>query len=163
MDGLRMLVASPAVMLGHVAADREHDAKDEPWLAVGVDLRLIPTAEGGRRTPVLLDEPLRYRPNWGLAGMTGLDQVGGPVLCSSAAQVAPGESARVVIIPLAEQSLPLWRQVHDGDELRMFEGPRVCGLARVQWTEKTRRPVPEADHARYRAWAASDGRWPEAT
>jgi hypothetical protein len=75
------------------------DNPSEHWLAIGLDLTLVPTAQGGRRTPVLFAEPLRYRPNWGLPGMTGTDQTGAPVLCSSASPLAPGDSARAVIIP----------------------------------------------------------------
>lgn len=146
---------------GQVPQTHEHDGPGDPWLALGLDLRLTTTAKGGRQTPVLLDEPFRYRPNWGLPGMTGRDQTGGPVLCSSARQIAPGGTARIVIIPLADESLPLWRQVREGDELRLFEGPRICGLATVIWTAPTRRPVPAADEARFRSWAASGGQPPE--
>jgi len=34
----------------------------EQWLAIGLDLALVTTAEGGRQTPLLVTEPLRYRP-----------------------------------------------------------------------------------------------------
>jgi hypothetical protein len=40
-------------------------AADEPWLAIGLVLQLSTTSEGGRQTPVLFGEPLRYRPDWG--------------------------------------------------------------------------------------------------
>jgi hypothetical protein len=136
-------------------------AAGEPWLAIGLDLQLSTTSEGGRQTPVLFKEPLRYRPNWGLPAMTGQDQAGAPVLCSSASQVAPGAAARIVVIPLASHSLPLWRQVHDGDELRMFEGPRICGHATVLWTASTQRPLPAADQARFQAWVTSGQQRPE--
>jgi hypothetical protein len=93
--------------------------------------------------------------------MTGQGQAGAPVLCSSASQVAPGAAARIVIIPLAGHSLPLWRKVHDGDELRMFEGPRICGHATVLWTASTQRPLPAADQARFQAWVTSGQQRPE--
>jgi hypothetical protein len=38
-------------------------AAADPRLAFGLELRLVTTADGGRQTPVLLAEPLRYRPN----------------------------------------------------------------------------------------------------
>lgn len=135
-----------------VSADENHG---EYWLAIGLDLTLVPTAEGGRQTPVLLTDPLRYRPNWGLPGMTGTDQTGAPVLCSSAGTLAPGDSARAVIIPLTSAHMTEWRLLAEGDQLRMFEGPRVCGHAVVRWTENTSCPVPGTDEERFRAWANS--------
>ncbi len=133
----------------------------EPWLAVGLDLTLVPTGEGGRSTPLRVDTPLRYRPNWGLPGMTGTDQTGAPVLCSSASLLAPGEGARAVIIPLSDAHLVNWRLLDPGDTLRMFEGARICGHATVRWTENTSRPVPVSDEARFRAWANSSDDRPE--
>jgi hypothetical protein len=49
---------------GDMSADLS-GAADEPWLAIGLDLQLSTTSEGGRQTPVLFGEPLRYRPDWG--------------------------------------------------------------------------------------------------
>jgi hypothetical protein len=125
------------------------------WLAIGLDLTLVPTAEGGRQTPVLFSEPIRYRPNWGLPGMTGTDQTGAPVLCSSAHTLAPGDSARAVIIPLTDAHMTEWRLLNEGDALRMFEGPRICGHAVVRWSENTSRPIPATDKNRFSAWANS--------
>jgi hypothetical protein len=135
-----------------VAAD---DSPSQPWLAIGLDLTLVPTADGGRSTPVSLAAPLHYRPNWGLPGMTGTDQTGAPVLCSSASTLAPGAEARAVIIPLADAHMVEWRLFDPGDRLRMFEGSRVCGHAIVRWAENTTLPVPAIDEARFRAWANS--------
>ena len=125
---------------------------DERWLAIGLDLRLLTTGEGGRRTPVRLDIPFQYRPNWGLVGMPDREQVGAPVFCASSVEVTPGSSARAVIIPLFEGSLPQWRSVRVGDELRMYEGSRICGLGAVQWVEPARLPLPPDDDARFRVW-----------
>jgi hypothetical protein len=136
-------------------------AANDPWLALGLELQLVTTADGGRRTPVLLAEPLRYRPNWGLPSMTGAEQAGAPVLCSSASEIAPGGLARVVIIPLSDHALPRWQQVRDGDQLRMFEGTRICGHATVLWTSPTRRPLSEGDRARFRDWTSSRSQRPE--
>jgi hypothetical protein len=105
---------------------------------------------------VLFAEPLRYRPNWGLPGMTGTDQTGAPVLCSSAGMLAPGDSARAVIIPLTDALMAEWRLLGDGDTLRMFEGARVCGHAVIRWIENTSLPIPGTDEDRFRAWANSN-------
>ena len=99
------------------------DSASDPWLAIGLDLTLVPTAEGGRSAPVRFDTPLGYRPNWGLPGMTGTGQTGAPVLCCSATVLTPGDNARAVIIPLADAHLVEWRLLGQGDKLRMFEGP----------------------------------------
>jgi hypothetical protein len=133
------------------------DSSSGPWLAIGLDLTLVPTTQGGRSTPIRFDTPLGYRPNWGLPGMTGTSQTGAPVLCSSVSVLAPGDSARAVIIPLTGAHLAEWRLLDPGDTLRMFEGSQVCGHATVRWTENTHRPVPPTDQARFRAWTTSGG------
>jgi hypothetical protein len=135
-----------------VAAD---GTPGEPWLAIGLDLTLVPTGQGGRSTAIHFTAPLSYRPNWGLPGMTGTHQTGAPVLCSSASELAPGGTARVVIIPLTGAHLTEWRLLNPGDTLRMFEGPGVCGHATIQWTENTHRPLPAADQARFCSWTTS--------
>ena len=76
-------------------------------------------------TPVSLDMPLGYRPNWGLPGMTGIDQTGAPILCCSGSRLSPGNSARAVVIPLTDAHMVEWRLLDQGDQLRMFEGPRA--------------------------------------
>ena len=139
------------------------DRPSEPWLAIGLDLTLAPTAAGGRQTPLLLTEPFRYRPNWGLPGMTDTEQTGAPVLGSSASPLTPGDSARVVVIPLTDAHMTEWRLLSRGDQLRMFEGARICGHATVQWTENTTLPVPAADQARFLAWANSSDDHPGPT
>jgi hypothetical protein len=131
------------------------DSVGDPWLAIGLDLMLVPTEKGGRSTAIRFDAPFGYRPNWGLPGMTGTDQTGAPVLCCSASVLAPGESARAVIIPLTDASLVEWQLLGQGDELRMFEGARVCGHATVRWAENTRRPVSPSDQARFCTWTRS--------
>ena len=128
---------------------------DDPWLALGIELRLRTTPEGGRSRPIGIDPEyprLQYRPNWGLPGMTGAEQVGAPVLCFGHYPVRPGDRTRAVIIPLVDLSLEHWRTVAVADELRMFEGPRVCGLATVEWIAPSTRPVPAEDARRFCAW-----------
>lgn len=87
--------------------------------------------------------------------MTGTGQTGAPVLCSSAGTLAPGDSARAVIIPLTDWHMVEWRLLDEGDRLRMFEGPRVCGHAVVRWSENTSLPISSADEDRFRTWANS--------
>ena len=65
-----------------------------PWLALGLELRLTTTDEGSRRRPIgaAPEYPrLQDRPNWGLPGTTGADQVGAPVLCFGAFPLEPGD------------------------------------------------------------------------
>jgi hypothetical protein len=130
-------------------------APGRQWLAIGLDLTPAPAAEGSRQTPLLVTEPLRYRANWGLPGMTGAGQAGAPLLCSSACTLAPGDSARAVIIPLTGAHMSEWRLLGQGDRLRLFEGPRVCGHAVVRWSENTSLPVPGTDADRFSTWANS--------
>jgi hypothetical protein len=131
------------------------DGPSDPWLAIGLDLTLVPAARGGRSTAIRFTPPLGYRPNWGLPGMAGTEQTGAPVLCSSDSELAPGGTARVVIVPLADAHVTEWHLLDPGDTLRMFEGSRVCGHATVRWTATTRRPLPPADQARFCAWTTS--------
>jgi hypothetical protein len=95
--------------------------------------------------------------------MTGTEQTGAPVLCSSASALAPGGSARVVVIPLTDAHMTAWCLLNQGDQLRMFEGPRICGNATVQWTQRTTVPVPAADQARFLGWANSSDDQPGPT
>lgn len=112
------------------------------------------TEEGGRTKPVGTARYVKYsyRPNWRLPGMTD-GQVGAFVLHLAATPLAPGETARAVIVPLAPVSMPLWEQVQVGDELRMFEGGRLCGIATVSWRTTTERPPHQQDEERFVAWA----------
>jgi Bacterial PH domain len=137
------------------AADLTAGNPGEQWLAIGLDLTAVPTAEGSRQTPLLATEPLRYRANWGLPGMTGAARTGAPLLCSSAWTLAPGDSARAVIIPLTDAHMGEWHLLGQGDRLRLFEGPRVCGHAVVRWSEGTSLPVSSTDTDRFSTWANS--------
>lgn len=137
------------------AADLTTVNPGEQWLAIGLDLTAVPAAEGSRQTPLLVTEPLRYRANWGLPGMTGTGQTGAPLLCSSAFTLAPGDSARAVIIPLTDAHMSEWHQLGQGDRLRLFKGPRVCGHAVVRWSESTSLPIPSTDTDRFSTWANS--------
>jgi hypothetical protein len=113
-------------------------------LALGLDLQVVATSQGGRAGPIDGAEAFSYRPNWQLPGMTGTEQVGAPVACFSQAGVSPGDRVRAVITPLYLETLPLWRALVPGDELRMFEGHRICGIASLLWTSETKWPLPDA-------------------
>ena len=54
--------------------------------------------------------------------------VGGPVLCLGKRPPVPGETTRAVITPSAPGGFRLWETVTVGDDLRMFEGTRLCGI-----------------------------------
>lgn len=134
----------------------------DPTFAFGVLLRLTSSDAGGRQTSLPGgDGPevrFRYRPNWGLPGMTPPDQTGAPVLAFSRSDVAPGDEVRVVIVPPFPEMVPLWAEVQPGTELPMYEGVRVCGVGRVLWRTTTEWPLPEADEERFRGWlSASPG------
>jgi hypothetical protein len=138
-----------------LAADLSTAKPGEQWLAIGLDLTPVIATEGSRQTSLLVMESLRNRANWGLPGMTGTDQVGAPLLCSSAWTLAPGASARAVIIPLADAHMSEWRLLGQGDTLRLFEGNQVCGHGVVRWSENTGLPVPSTDTDRFETWANS--------
>lgn len=127
----------------------------EQWLAIGLELTADRAPEAGSHTPLLVTAPLRYRASWELPGPAGAGQAGAPVLCSSAATLAPGDSARAVIIPAPGTHLSEWRLLGQGDRLRLLEGSRTCGQAVVCWLENTSLPVPSTDMDRFRDWARS--------
>ena len=87
--------------------------------------------------------------------MSGTDQVGGFVLWLGHVPVHLGETVRAVVVPFHPGTLQLWRSVQQGDELRMFEGARICGRAEVETVWSTEWPVPERDELRFIDWAKS--------
>jgi hypothetical protein len=131
-----------------------------PVLALGVDLSLVGTADGGRVTPLRggYDPECRftYRPNWGLPGWPDGEQTAGPVLGFSRTNVHPGEKVRAIVVPLFVEHYPEWRDVAPGDVLRMYEGSRVCGLGHVRWVEAATWYMPDDEQERLVAWL--DGR-----
>jgi hypothetical protein len=126
-----------------------------PWLALGLDLRLTSTADGGRRRPLGVDGYRRfeYRADWHLPAMEPDTQAGAPVVCFGRTPIGPGERTRAVIVPLL---VDVWRQVQPGDELQMCEGRRVCGHATVVWVAPTTLPLSDVDEQRFRRWAAAE-------
>lgn len=130
---------------------------DERWVVFGVTLTLTATDEGGRRKPIgVAGEPYKrgsYRPNWGLLGMTGNDQVGAVVLALGQYPLEPGDTTRAVIVPFAPGSLPLWQEVKPGDHLRTLEGARIVGTAVVEWLVPTGERLNKEDEERLSVWA----------
>jgi hypothetical protein len=130
---------------------------DDDWLALGLTLRFLTSREGGRSKDLGVPGSeygrYQYRPNWGLPGMSGTEQVGAFVLSLEHFPVHLGDTVRAVIVPFAPQSIDCWRAVRPGDELAMFEGARICGRAKVETTWSTARPVPERDERRFIDWA----------
>lgn len=110
----------------------------DPTYAFGVLLRLTSTREGGRRIPLAggwdREHRFNYRPNWGLPGMEPPDQTGAPVLGFDQEQIAPGDSARAVIVAFFPGMVPTWALVTPGERLAMYEGrdshPGACARRR---------------------------------
>lgn len=154
LDGLRR--RSRRASAGECCARRyAHRVEPIDTLALGIDLKLVPTAEGGRATPLLggheVGHRFTYRPNWGLPGWPDGEQTAAPVLGFSRSNIAPGESARAIIVPLFVE-LVRWSDVHDGDELRMYEGSRICGTARVCWVKRATCPMPADEQEMLLPW-----------
>ena len=117
--------------------------ESKSWFAVGIDLHLAATEDGGRSKPLGAAgyKPYEYRPNWRVPGMAPPNQIGAPVLHFGATPLYPGDRTRAVIVPFAATSLDLWRALNPGDELVLLEGPRICGQAHVAWITATTWPV----------------------
>jgi hypothetical protein len=109
-------------------------------LALGIELHLSTTGDGGRATSVTkgLSEAHRfkYRP-------------GAPVLAFSRSEVVPGHTVHAVIVPLAADKVPDWFKLAPGDLLRLYEGPRICGHATVTWVEASTWPMPSEAQDRF--------------
>lgn len=121
-------------------------------LAIGIDLALVPTEDGGRQAPLLggsaKESRFTYRPNWGLPGWADGDQTAGPVLGFSRTNIRPGEQVRAILVPLFLDHAPEWRDVEPNDVLRMYEGARICGQGHVRWVEPTTWHMPEDEQDR---------------
>ncbi|MCD4851433.1 hypothetical protein LN996_11480 [Arthrobacter sp. AK01] len=130
----------------------------EPFttLALGVDLHLATTADGGRRTPLLggyaAENRFKYRPNWGLPGWPDGEQTAAPVLGFSRKDIQPGETVGAVLVPLFPDRVPAWRDVQPGDELRMYEGSQICARGIIVWVEPTTWFTTDDDRDRFTEW-----------
>lgn len=122
-------------------------------LALGVELQLSTTADGGRTTSLTcgLDAAsrFRYRPNWGLPCWAIGEQAGAPVLAFSSSEVAPGQTVHDVVVPLNLENVPAWLDLVPGYLLRLYEGPRICGHGTVTWVESTIWPMPPEVQERF--------------
>jgi hypothetical protein len=127
-----------------------------PTVAIGINLHVVPTAEGGRDIPLLGGSEVKtrfsYRPNWGLPSWADGEQAGAPVLGFSRQNIQPGETVRAVIAPFFFEEVPAWRDVAPGNELRMYEGLRICGRGTVIWVRPSTWPMAEEDQERFTRW-----------
>jgi hypothetical protein len=89
-------------------------------------LRLLATAEGGRRTPILSD----YRPSWDLGNTwQGRPTVNdGKVFLQDVDELAPGAEGLVRIEPMEPE---LWGRIEAGAVIAMQEGSKVVGHATI--------------------------------
>lgn len=90
-------------------------------------LTLLTTAAGGRRSAIASD----YRPSWSIGNRTesGEPELNdAPVTLEDHRALNPGETGVVRLHPLWPEA---WRQLTEGREINMQEGPRVVGHATV--------------------------------
>ena len=95
-------------------------------LAFDARLRLLTTAQGGRKGPVFGD----YRPSWDL-GNTWLGEPtinDGRVFLEGCTEIAPGTEGLARVEPLAPE---FWGGVRVGSVIAMQEGNHVVGHATV--------------------------------
>jgi hypothetical protein len=127
-------------------------------VAIGIDLDLVTSEDGGRQTPLLggyaKENRFTYRPNWGLPGWADGDQTAGPVLGFSSTNVHPGDRTRAILVPLFIDHAPQWLDVRPDDVLRMYEGARVCGYGHVRWAKPATWHMPEDEQERLVDWLA---------
>lgn len=97
-----------------------------PSLCFRIDLFLLPTDQGGRKTPIVTG----YRPNWDF-GNTWLGEPmmnDAQILLDDQLQLAPGQRAFARLQPFAPQ---FWGRVRAGTPLSVQEGNRIVGFAKV--------------------------------
>lgn len=125
-------------------------------IALGIDLHFVSTAEGGRSTVLLggnsPDHRFEYRPNWGLPGWVDGQQSAGPILGFSRTNIRPGDDVRAVLVPLFIETTWEWQDVQVGDNLRMYEGARICGRGIIRWIESSTWPMGNEDQGRFTEW-----------
>jgi hypothetical protein len=86
--------------------------------------------------------------------MEGTEQVGAAVHSLGEEPLAPGETARALIIPMVPSARSLRQQVKADDELRMLEG----GIGSVERKWETDFPFPPEHEDRSVAWV-NGRRW----
>ena len=100
----------------------------EYWAEVFIEL--LPTASGGRQTPVDLnnDHPGSYRPHLRVVGGSG-EMLGVAFMDGPDEPVSPGESAHATIQGL--YSGVSYQELVEGAQFEILEGARVVGSGRV--------------------------------
>jgi hypothetical protein len=95
-------------------------------LAFNVRVRVLPTAMGGRKTPILSD----YRPSWDLGNRwLGEPTINdGRVFLEGCSHIAPGAEGLARLEPLAPE---FWGGVRVGSVIAMQEGNHVVGNATI--------------------------------
>ncbi|WP_421732443.1 hypothetical protein [Cellulomonas sp.] len=107
--------------------EREHQRWLDHELEHGyirVRLRLLTTAEGGRRTSIYSG----YRAHWGFPPEVHRESHDAPLVLEDALELELGQSATARIHPMWPQG---WPEVTPGLRLGMFEGSRLVGTAEV--------------------------------
>jgi hypothetical protein len=124
----------------------------------GIELALVATEGGGRQAALLGGAgpgfEFKYRPNWGLPGMTPPEQSGAMVYGFSRHDIAPGSSCRAVIVQLVPETLE-WQQVREGLTLPCYEGNRVVAHGRVLWRELSSTSATTTGPDGSRGWPAT--------
>lgn len=141
---------------GHRRAGGDCVMEPVRTVAIGIDLDLVPSNEGGRQTPLLggyaAKDRFTYRPNWGLPGWGDGEQTAGPVLGFSRTNVLPGDQVRAILVPLFIDHAPEWLDVRPGAVLRMYEGASVCGFGHVRWIKPATWHMPEDEQESLAGW-----------
>jgi len=96
-------------------------------MKIGAKLRLLPTEEGGRRSPVATGSLFTFalEPETTSLHFAHLEIIGKD-MC------APGEECDFLLEPAAEE---YWRNVTPGDWLAIQEGNRITGLGEISAVE----------------------------
>lgn len=128
-------------------------------MVCGIELALVATADGGRQTALVggsgPDFEFKFRPNWGLPGMTPPEQSGAMVFGFSRLDIRPGTECWAVIVQLVPQTVE-WQIVHEGLVLPCDEGHRVVGHGSVLWREDVE-SIRDTDKIRWWAWLDAAG------
>lgn len=101
--------------------NRHHDPPDH----FEARLALLPTEQGGRRTPIQSG----YMPNWCLPTSDGRELASAAIELIDGEELAPGRVGLVRIYPFAPE---LWKHLPVGAGIEMTEGPsRPMGSATI--------------------------------
>ena len=108
--------------LAHDTSVKQNQPK---YLTVQAEIRLLPTAEGGRASPVRGS----YRPNHNFFGPNGREMTIGAIDLPEGIELHPGQS---IELPITFWWWPgLEGQIYPGREWRIQEGHRLVGNGKV--------------------------------